>query len=93
MKWYKFGFTRLWDNLSLEIRAGRLTRDQAIEIVRESNPEKDSMDEIQKFCDYIGIQKDEFFRIAETFRNPDIWTRNNDGKYFIEDFLVEGFKW
>ena len=34
LKWYKFGFTRLFDNLSLEIRNGRLTRDEAIEIVR-----------------------------------------------------------
>ena len=29
MKWYKFGFTRLWDNLSLEIRNGKLTRKKA----------------------------------------------------------------
>ena len=30
MKWYKFGFTRLFDNLSLEIRNGRMTRDEAL---------------------------------------------------------------
>ena len=34
MKWYKFGFTRLWDNLSLEIRNGRLTREEAIVLLR-----------------------------------------------------------
>lgn len=93
MKWYKFGFTRLWDNLSLEIRAGRLTRDQAVEIVRESSPEKDSIDEIQKFCEYIGIKQKEFFEIAETFRNPDIWQLRDDGKYIIKDFIVEDFEW
>ena len=26
LKWHKFGFTRTWDNLSLEIRYGRMTR-------------------------------------------------------------------
>jgi hypothetical protein len=35
MKWYKFGFTRLFDNLSLEIRNGRMTRDRALAIIQE----------------------------------------------------------
>ena len=30
LKWYKFGFTRLFDNLSLEIRNGRITREAAV---------------------------------------------------------------
>ena len=34
IKWYKFGCTRLFDNLSIEIRNGRLTRNEALEIVR-----------------------------------------------------------
>ena len=39
MKWYKFGFTRLFDNLSLEIRNGRITRAAAIEILRRRGDE------------------------------------------------------
>src|SRR5262249_4648767 len=39
MKWYKFGFTRLFDNLALEIRNGRMTRDRAIEIIRRIGDE------------------------------------------------------
>ena len=35
MKWYKFGFTRLWDNLTLEIRNKRISRDKAISIVKK----------------------------------------------------------
>ena len=34
-KWYKFGFSRLFDNLSLEIN-NRLTRDDAINIIRQN---------------------------------------------------------
>lgn len=36
MNWYKLGFTRLLDNLSPEIRNGRTTREQAVEIVARS---------------------------------------------------------
>ena len=38
LKWYKFGFA-LWDNLSLEIRNGRVRRDEAISIIREHGDE------------------------------------------------------
>lgn len=76
LKWYKFGFTRLWDNLSLEIRAGRMTREQALAIVQERGDEK-PVKEIQKFCLWANISENEFFEIIEKFRNKDIWSLNN----------------
>ena len=36
LKWYKFGMTRLFDNLAIEIREGRCSRDEAIDIVRQT---------------------------------------------------------
>lgn len=86
LKWYKFGCTRLFDNLSIDIRAGRLTRDEAIAVIGERGPETPHED-IRAFCDYIGISERRFFEIAESFRNPDIWTRR-DGRWVIEDFIV-----
>jgi hypothetical protein len=49
LKWYKFGFNRSFDNLSLEIRNGRISRKKAIEIISKNQnflPIKD----IEKFC-------------------------------------------
>ena len=43
LKWYKFGITRSFDNLSLEIRNGRISRSAAIEKIKdlgEQIPEK-----------------------------------------------------
>ena len=71
VKWYKFGFTRLFDNLSLEIRNGRLTRDQAIDIVRKTGDQTPHED-IEKFCRFVGITKDHFFEVVEKFRNPNL---------------------
>lgn len=91
MKWYKFGFTRLWDNLSLEIRNDRLKRYKAIDIVKkigEEHPKK----EIQKFCQYLNISKKEFFKICNNLRNRDIWSKNKK-KWQIKNFLIKNWKW
>ena len=76
LKWYKFGFTRLWDNLSLEIRMGRMTRDQATELVKQRGEEYPA-EAIQKFCSWVGISLEEFQKIADSFRNKDVWHEHN----------------
>jgi N-acetyl sugar amidotransferase len=91
LKWFKFGFTRVWDNLSLEIRNGRLTREQAIAAVAEMGDQTPHED-IRAFCEYVGIGEDRFFSIAETFRNGDVWTQR-DGVWQIDDFLIPDWKW
>lgn len=91
MKWYKFGFTRLWDNLSLEIRGGRMSRDQAIKILLETGDEYPHK-AVEKFCKWAGLSEDEFLAIAETFRNRDIWYQQ-DGQWKIKDFLLPEVDW
>lgn len=91
VKWYKFGFTRTWDNLSLEIRAGRLTRAEAIAKIEERGYETPTA-EIDIFCDYVGITRSRFFEMAETFRNHDIWEKRN-GVWHVRDFLIDNWGW
>lgn len=91
MKLYKFGFTRLFDNLSLEIRNGRITRDDAIQIVKEYG-DQTPYDDIKKFCKYVNISTDRFFSICETFRNSSIWTKNQ-GKWMINEYLIPDWRW
>jgi N-acetyl sugar amidotransferase len=91
MKWHKFGFTRLWDNLSLEIRNGRITRDKAINIIKERGDETPEGD-IEKLCEYLSIPRKRFFAITEAFRNHDIWNRR-DGVWQIDGFLIDDWKW
>ncbi|MCI0564622.1 MAG: N-acetyl sugar amidotransferase [Nitrososphaera sp.] len=91
LKWYKFGFTRSFDNLSLEIRNGRITREEAIRIVREQGDET-PYEDITKFCDFVGITQEYFFEVIEKFRNPDIWVRQN-GRWVIKDFLIPDWSW
>jgi hypothetical protein len=91
MKWYKFGFTRLFDNLSLEIRNRRMTRDEAVDIIRRTGEQRPLKD-IRRFCDFAGIAVEEFFSIAERFRNTAIWHRSGDA-WTIRDFLIPDWNW
>lgn len=91
LKWYKFGFTRLFDNLSIEIRNGRMMRDEAIKIIRASGSEPPRED-IAKFCAFTGITEEKFFEIIEKFRNAEIWTKRDD-KWVIEGFLISDWDW
>ena len=92
LKWYKFGFTRIFDNLSLEIRNKRISREKAIKIIK-SNGLKMPLEDIKKFCKYTNISIQKFFEIAEKFRNKDIWKKNKNKKFYIKDFLIDDWKW
>lgn len=91
LKWYKFGFTRLWDNLSLEIRNGRLTRDQAVGIIAERG-EETPHEGIASLCTYLDISRVRFFDIIGRFRNRDIWIRRH-GTWAIDGFLIPDWNW
>ena len=91
LKWYKFGFTRAFDNLSIEIRNGRLSREDAIAWLRARGDDTPSED-IDSFCRFVGITPQHFFDVIEKFRNETVWGRRN-GHWAIDDFLIPDWKW
>jgi N-acetyl sugar amidotransferase len=91
-KWPKFGFTRLFDNLSLEIRHGRMSREQAVRIIAETGDQTPYAD-IDRFCEFAKIPPSRFWDAVEHFRSPHIWQKLEDGTWFIPDFLVQDYNW
>lgn len=91
IKWYKFGFTRLFDNLSLEIRNNRMSRDEAIKIIIKTGNQAPKED-IQKFCNFAKIDAKTFYNICEKFRNLDIWSYSG-GQWRINNFLIKDWNW
>ena len=91
LKWYKFGITRSFDNLSVQIRMGMTTREEAIEIVRQKGWEAPNED-IKAFCAFQGLPEEWFWRVCESFRNPAIWRRDSD-VWKIPGFLIEDWSW
>lgn len=91
LKWHKFGFTRLFDNLSLEIRNGRLTREKAVRIIAERGDQTPHAD-IEALCRFVGWTPAEFHSVADRFRNPVLWRR--DGNLWrMPEFLIKEWTW
>ena len=86
LKIYKYGFSRVHDNLSLEIRNGRVTRTEAIKIIKKK-AFKIPYQDIKKFCNFIDISVKQFFIICEKFRNKKIWKKENNA-WVIKKKLV-----
>jgi N-acetyl sugar amidotransferase len=92
MKWPKFGFTRLFDNLSLEIRNGRMARDEAIAAIRAAGEQRPSAD-IARFCEFVGIDQERFDATVDRHRNDAVWRRRADGVWENPDFLIDNWEW
>ena len=90
-KWYKFGFTRLFDNLAIELKKDRLTMNQAIAILKKFGIQQPNED-IKKLCKFLNIEQSHFFEILESFRNHHIWFVENN-KWKIKNFPIKDWKW
>ena len=74
LKYYKFGHARATDVSSYWVRTGRLTRDEAIKLVKDHDHKLDSR-ALEDFLEFTGYTEREFWEIAERFRNKDIWDK------------------
>lgn len=79
IKYYKYGFGRVTDYVNEEIRLGRITREQGIELVKKYD-DACSPEYIASFCQYIGITVDEFWQQVYKSVNKDLFDVGSDGE-------------
>lgn len=89
MKVLKFGYGRATDHACEDIRNGRLSRDEAKDLVRKYDLADLSDDYVDDFAAYVGYSKEEFRAIMDLYRNQDIWARDKQGRWFIPGHLEE----
>lgn len=77
----KFGFGRAWSDACIEIRAGRMTRKDAIKMVKKYDGEFPK-EYLYDYLRYYNMTKKEFFDVIDSFRSPDIWKKVN-GKWIL----------
>lgn len=86
-KWLKFGFNRVTDHASNEIRKKRLTRNRAIKLIRQRDGIKPPKEYISNFCKQIKITEKKFWEVANKFRNKKIWKQNKKKQWYIENWI------
>jgi N-acetyl sugar amidotransferase len=82
IKYVKFGFGHISDQVVEAINAGMMTREEGIELVQKYDGKCDSS-YIKRFCEYLGIDEAEFWRVTESYRNPEMWERDADGTWRV----------
>lgn len=79
LKYLKLGFGLVSQQCSLRIRDGAMTRDEALELTRRFDGKVDPA-LIRDFAKFLGLSEDEFWLVAEKYRNPELWERvGNEG--------------
>jgi len=90
-KWHKFGMTREFDNLSVQIRYGLISREEAIKKLRKDGF-KIPNEDIKKFCRFVNRSEKWFWKVCEKFRNKKIWIKEKN-VWKIKNFIDKNWNW
>jgi len=82
MKFVKFGYGRATDHASKDIRNGYMTREKGIEMVQKYDHVVS--EDLQYWLNYVDMSEEEFWRIADTFRDSRVWNIQ-DGLWWKDD--------
>jgi N-acetyl sugar amidotransferase len=82
LKWVKYGYGRTTDQVNIFIRAGKLSRDEGIKIVKKNDGK---IEHKKVFCDFIGISEDEFDRVRDSYVNTDIFKRDKNNEWVLKN--------
>ncbi len=80
VRYLKFGFGRASDIVNIEIRSGRMSRDEGIDLVERFDGNYDPS-LVEKFCSFIDISLDEFWRVVDGYINRELFEKVGPGKY------------
>lgn len=79
LKYLKFGYGRATDDASMEIRHGRMSREDGIRMVERYDSRRPSS--LEFYCDFLGISAGSFMQFVEPMRDGSIWTRSPAGNW------------
>lgn len=80
LKYLKFGFGKAAQEVGSAIRHGLMTREEGVELVRKYDG-KCADFYVDKLCDYLGMSRAEFWKVADGFVNRDLFEKTGEGKW------------
>ncbi len=78
-KLYKNGYSKVTDHASREIRFGRISRQQGLNLVRKH--QLNEPEHLELFTDWLGIEKKGLSLIMDQFRNQKFWKKISHRKW------------
>jgi N-acetyl sugar amidotransferase len=80
LKFIKFGYGRASDHASKDIRAGYMSREEGIKMVKKYDHVKPRRD-LKRWLEYVGMSEEEFDKIADSFRDKRVWSKDSSGNW------------
>lgn len=84
MKYPKFGHASATDYAARFVRYGLISREDAIELVRDNDHALDSLC-IQDFCNFLGYTESQFWSIVDKLYNRNIFEKNSQGQWCLKN--------
>ena len=90
MMFVKFGFGRTTSDASIDIRAGRISRKEGVELAKEYDGRFPEM-HLPDFLEYFEMTKEEFWAIVDSFANTDVLEKM-DGYWRLKPAVTKGLE-
>jgi N-acetyl sugar amidotransferase len=87
LKHVKLGFGHTTEFTSYDVRCGRISRQEAIRLVKELDGRCHAR-YIRDYCDWIGISENEFWTVADSYRGK-MWQRGDNNSWRLIDPIWE----
>jgi N-acetyl sugar amidotransferase len=84
MKYPKFGHASATDYAARFVRYGMITREQAVEIVKNRDHALDSLC-VRDFCDFCGYSETEFWAIVDKHYNRELFEKDKTGRWVLKN--------
>ncbi len=86
LKFIKFGYGKVSDHVSRDIRLNRLSRQNGIALVAKYQNVRPT--KMHTFFDWLEISEEEVIRMVDKFRDPQIWKKQKDGNWLLLDSIA-----
>jgi N-acetyl sugar amidotransferase len=86
LKLYKHGYSKVTDHATREIRFGRLSRKQGLELVREH--EQKPFNYSAQFLEWLGITAEGLRFMMDYHRNPNFWIQKSPKNWLFNGWSV-----
>ena len=79
----KFGYGQATDKLCEQVNLGLVDRETAMTLVRKYDG-RCAERYIDHFCDYLDISTEKFWEVAESFRDKELFEKNERGEWILK---------
>ncbi len=86
LKYLKFAYGRATDDASTEIRHGRMSREDGVEMVKRYDHVRPRT--LDVYLSFLGMTEAEFEACVEPMRDADIWARDATGRWVARDSVA-----